>query len=175
MRPDPLRILAPFVAAIVAFAPASHADNDVVVAAPEARVPIEARSARLQLVNLPELEFALRAVYRCQGKPVSMTLSVSDTAKTLGPDVLAEQRAAEVNLRVPAAQVAMVNSGRFCVAGDTESADEMAVAGFATVAVSLRCDDDGVFSMHYTSAPLNVRLVCLRAPDQEPPGSPAER
>lgn len=168
-------ILAPFVALVATLAPPARAETDIVLAAPEAEVRVAPRAPHLRLVNLPVLEFALRAAWRCRGEAVSLTLSVSDSAQTLGREALADQRAAEVRLNVPARQIAMADSGAFCVAGDPESADELKVAGFATAVASLRCNDDGADSIRYASAPLTVRLSCARGDLQEPSASAGDR
>ena len=168
MRQAPNTILAPFLALIVTTSIPANAENEIVVAAQETEVRVAPRAAHLRLVNLPALEFALRAAYRCRGEAISLTLSVSDTVRTLARDVLADQRAAEVSLAVPAQQVAMADSGGFCVAGDPDSANELRIAGFTTAAASLRCSHDGNDSVRYASAPLTVRLVCARGEDQEP-------
>ena len=175
MKPVMLCILAPIVALIVAPVPSAWADSDLVLAARETEVRIEPRASHLRLVNLPVLEFAIRAAYRCHGELVSLTLSVSDTAQTLGPRELAGQRAAEVGLVVPAQQIAMADNGAFCVAGDERSADEVHITGFATAAASLRCANDGRESIRYASAPLTVRLSCSRNEDQEPPVSSGDK
>ena len=175
MRQAPNLILAPFLALLLSIALPADADNEIVIAAQEAEVRVAPRAAHLRLVNLPALEFALRAAYRCRGEVISLTLSVSDTVQTLARDLLADQRAAEVRLAVPAQQVAMADSGGFCVAGDPETADELRVAGFATAAASLRCSRDGNDSVRYASAPLTVRLVCARGEDQEPAASSGDR
>ena len=159
----------------MAFAADARAGNDVVVAAPLTSVAVEPRAARLKLVNLPALEFALRAVYRCTGEPVALTLSIADTARSIDRDELLDGRAAEVTLRVPARQVAMADSGKFCISDDPASADELHVDGFATATVSLRCNDDGSVSVHYSSVPLNVRMTCARGEVQDPPESPDDR
>ena len=114
------------------------------------------------------------AVYRCAGEPIALTLSIADTAITLAREELLDRRAAEVTLRVPASQVAMADSSAFCIKDAPESAKELRVAGFATAAASLRCDDDGLVSMHYASAPLNVRMTCLRNDDQVSSALPVE-
>lgn len=166
MKPVPASILAPFVALIVAHAFPAQADTEIVVAAPATEVLVEPRAANLRLVNLPELEFALRAAFRCRGDAVSLTLSVSDTARTLAREELADRRAVEVRLVVPAQQVAMLESGAFCMADDPDSDDELQVTGFATAAASLRCTHNGNDSVRYASAPLTVRLLCARGEDQ---------
>ena len=73
---------------------------------------------------------------------------------------------------MPASQVAMAESGKFCISDEPESADELHVDGFATAAASLRCSDDGVVSVHYSSVPLNVRMTCTRGENQDPSESP---
>ncbi len=146
---------------------------DIVVAAPETEAAVAPREAAMQLVNLPALEFALRAAFKCKGKPVSMTLSVADTFRTLDGDALAGLRATEAALSVPPQQVVLAASKDFCIAGDPETANEMLVPGLATVHVSLRCETGAGPSFHFASAPLKVRLVCVRetSTDQEAPDS----
>ncbi len=175
MKPAPVSILALFAALIVAFAHPADGDNEIVVAAQETQASVTPRAAHIRWVNLPALEFALRAAYRCRGDAVSLTLSVSDTVQTLAREVLADRRAAEVSLVVPAQQIAMADSGAFCVAGDPESANELRVAGFASAAASLRCSNEGEHSVRYASAPLTVRLVCERGEVQEPPEPSGDR
>jgi hypothetical protein len=175
MQQAPNLILAPILALLMTIALPADADTDIVVAAQETEVRVAPRAAHLRLVNLPALEFALRAAYRCRGDVISLTLSVSDTVQTLAQDALTNQRAAEVRLAVPAQQVAMADSGGFCVAGDPDSANELRVAGFATAAASLRCSRDGEDSVRYASAPLTVRLVCARGEDQDSAASSGDR
>ena len=175
MKPILVCILALIVVLIVPSTPSARADGDLVLAAPETEVLVEPRASHLRLVNLPELEFAVRAAYRCQGELVSLTLSVSDSAQTLGPQELTGQRATELSLVVPARQIAMADNGAFCIAGDETSADEIHITGFVTAAASLRCAKDGGESIRYASAPLTVRLSCTRNEDQEPPVSSGDK
>jgi hypothetical protein len=160
-------IVALFGATVIALTLPVQADGDIVVAARETQAVVEPRSPRLRLVNLPTLEFALRAAIKCKGEPVSVTLSVSDTFRTLTGDDLDNERAAETILRVPARQLALAASSRFCIADDPESADELLVRGFATAHASLRCHAGDSTSAHFASAPLQVRLKCARAPEKE--------
>ncbi len=171
-----LALFALIVATLASFAPA-HADGQVVVAAQETSAIVTPRTADLKLVDLPALEFALRAAIRCKGEKVSLTLSVADTFKTLGADELADKRAAEATLTVPAGQLALAASSQFCISGDEDSSDELLVPGLATAHASLQCARDGATSVHYASAPLQVRLNCVRPPDdaQLSPPPPAAR
>ena len=112
------------------------------------------------------LEFALRAAIQCKGAPVSVTLSIADTFRTISGDDLDGQRAAEATLSVPPRQLALAASSRFCIADDAESTNELLVTGFTTAHASLRCQSDDRTSAHFASAPLKVRLVCEREADE---------
>ena len=140
----------------------AFADSGVVVAAHETEISVTPRNARLRLVNLPTIEFGLRAAIRCSGVPVSLTLSISDTFKTVGADRLDGQRAVEATLTVPPRQLALAASRQFCIADDDNSVNELLVPGFVTAHASLRCDKDGVSTMVFASAPLQLRLTCER-------------
>jgi hypothetical protein len=172
MKPYLTPILALFAATLSAlFAPVpAAAGGDIVVAAQETTAVVTPRPARMKLVNLPALEFALRAAFKCKGEPVSLTLSISDTHTTLPQERLADQRAAETTLTVPPQQLALAASNRFCVADDPDTADELLVPGLATAHASLRCSTDDGVSVHFASSPLQVRLICERQPadDQAP-------
>ena len=172
MKQSSKTILALFLAAlatVVASTPVAAA-GDIVVAAPEATALVPARSASLKLVNLPALKFGLRAAFKCKGDPVSVTLSIADTHATLGPEQLADQRSAEATLTVPPQQLALTANSRFCIADDANTDNELLVPGLATAHVSLRCSSENGESVHYASAPLQVRLICERGPgdDQAP-------
>ena len=149
------------------------ADGNIVVAAQETAVTVRPQPARLHLVNLPPLEFALRDAIECKGKPVSVTLSVADAYRTIHSDDLDGARAAEAALRVPPRQLALAASSRFCVVDDPESSDELLVTGFATVHASLRCESEDEVSAHFASAPLRVRLSCEREPEETQESSDA--
>ena len=149
----------------------AFADGTIVVAAQETVAVVKPRSPGLKLVNLPRLEFALRAAIQCKGAAVSVTLSVADTFETIGKDDLEGQRAAVAILSVPPRQLALAASSRFCIAGDPESANELLVDGFTTAHASLRCSADDQTSAHFASAPLKVRLMCER--DEEEAQAPS--
>lgn len=175
MKHSSTTILALFLAALpilVVSAPAAGAD-DIVVAAPETTAVVSARPVHLKLVNLPTLKFGLRAAFKCKGEPVSVTLSISDTHATLKREQLSGQRAAEATLSVPPQQLALAASSRFCIADDADTSDELLVPGLATAHASLRCSNDDGESVHFASAPLQVRLICERSRDenQEPSDS----
>jgi len=175
MMPGRVPILALFI--IASAVSTAAADNMIVVAAQVAEATVSPRPARARVVNLPPLTFRLRAALQCTGEPVSVTLSVADTFVTMGRDELVGHRAAEASLTVPARQLAMASSRQFCVEDDTGSEDELFAPGFATTHASLRCEQESGISVHYASAPLNLKLNCAREPvdsevDQDPsPGT----
>jgi hypothetical protein len=177
MNPHRVPILALFVIATAVSTAA--ADNVIVVAAQETEATVAPRPASMRVVNLPPLTFKLRAAIRCKGEPVSVTLSVADTYVTRNREELDGQRATEAVLTVPAQQLTMASNRQFCVADDTRTEDELVAPGFATAFASLQCEDDAGVSVHYTSAPLNVKLTCAREPvggvDDQESSSPVAR
>ena len=140
------------------------ADSEIVVAAQETGAEVTPQHAQVRLIKLPSLTFQLRAAIHCEGEPVSVTLSVADTFSTRDRDQLAGQRATEASLTVPARQLAMAASSRFCIEDDHDSEDELLIPGFATAHASLQCETETGVTVHYASAPLSVRLSCARDP-----------
>lgn len=175
MKHYPSLIVAPIIVAMATVAPAdpAAAAGDIVIAAQETTALVTPRTADLKLVNLPSLEFGVRAAFKCKGEPVSMTLSIADTHQTLRQEQLADVRAVEFRLNVPPRQLALAASSPFCVADDPQTSDELVVPGLATANASLRCAGDGGDSVHFASAPLQVRLVCARPADEDQAPSPA--
>ena len=177
MNPGRVPILALFVIATAVSTAA--ADNVIVVAAQETEATVAPRPASMRVVNLPPLTFKLRATIQCKGEPVSVTLSVADTYVTRDREELDGRRATEAVLSVPAQQLTMASNRNFCVAGDSETKDELFAPGFATANASLLCEDEAGVSVHYTSAPLNVQLTCAREPIDDgvaqEPSSPVTR
>ena len=169
----------PILTLFAAFAASAsvHASDNLILGAQDTTAVVEPRSARLRIIDLPDLQFALRALLQCAGQPVSLTFSIADTLTTLDGEELQDQRAAEATLTVPAQQIALAASKRFCVADDEESGDELLVPGLATAHASLHCSDDGRLSVYFASAPLNLRLSCERAADatQDASSAPVER
>ena len=145
-------------------------DSNVEIAAKETVAMVAPRAQSLRLINLPALTFLLRAAIRCQGEPTSLTMSIADTYRTLGKEELMGQRAAEASLTVPAQQLALAATSRFCIDGDTETSDKLLVPGITTAQASLVCASDTNTSVHYASTPLQISLTCDRGPEktQEP-------
>lgn len=175
MRHSRSIIVALFGASVAIPGALAQANGNIVIAANEAEASVSPQPARLKLVNLPQLEFALRAAIQCKGKPVSVTLSIADTHYTISAEHLAGEQVAEATLRVPPRQLALAASSRFCIVDDPESVDELLVRGFATAHASLHCEADDTPSAHFASAPLQVRLSCEREPEAaQAPSDPAE-
>ena len=146
------------------------AGGNIVIAAQETVATVMPRVESLRLVNLPALTFSLRAAIRCKGDPVSVTLSVADTYRTLDKDELKGRRAAETTLTVPARQLALAATSNFCVKDDPATSDTLLVPGLTTAQASLLCTSDSGTSVHYASAPLQISLICDRGSEmtQEP-------
>jgi hypothetical protein len=161
-------IVALFVAA--SYISTAFASESVVVAAAEAEIVVTPRSANLKLIELPALDFDLRATISCSGTAESLTLSIADTYTTLGQDAIADEPSAEVRLTVPAPQISLAASRGFCLRDDLASTDELLVPGLATAHASLRCRNEDSVTVHFASAPLQVRLRCSRpsTEDQDP-------
>jgi hypothetical protein len=179
MRQNPkyfVALLTAMPAMLASVAPIA-AEGDILVAALETEATVAPRAPESKLVNLPPLSFELRAAYKCRGEPMSLTVSVADTYRTLGAEDLAGQRATELTLTVPPQQLPLAADSRFCIAGDTDATDRMLVPGLVMVHASLRCADAEGTSIHYASTPLKARLVCVREPDppQDDSASSLER
>jgi hypothetical protein len=152
------------VPALLAWAAPAAAEGNIVVAAPATEAFVMPRAPDSKLVNLPPLSFDLRAAFTCRGEPASLTLSIADTFQTLGSEILAGQRAAELTLTVPPQQLPLAADSRFCIAGDANPTDRLLVPGLVNVHASLRCETPDGSSVHYASAPLKAQLVCNREP-----------
>jgi hypothetical protein len=149
----------------------ASAENSVFLAAQETEATVEPRLAKQRLVTLPALVFDLRVAIECPGESESLTVSIADTFETLNREEIAGHRSAETSLSVPGRQLTLATSNDFCIEGDAEeTTDELVVPGFLTAFASLRCAGQDGPSMHFASAPLQVRLLCEREPDeaQEP-------
>jgi hypothetical protein len=152
--------------------PTAIAGESVMIAAKETEATVAPRAARLKLVNLPALEFSLRATIKCVGEAESLTFSIADTYKTLATDAITGRRSAEMALSVPARQLALAASSTFCLRGDPAGTDELLVPGFATAHASLRCRNEDGVTVHFASAPLQVRLSCQRPSTENQDPSP---
>lgn len=140
-------------------------------------------------VGIGPLEFRFQLRYACRAPlaPRSLMLTVADTRQPVAQNALAGS-SARVAVTLPAEQIAPVVVNDFCGA-DAAADAPLTLAAALAAQVSLRCGspeagpgqdraDDGdepavpdVEEIVYRSVPLDVVLVCTRAPDPPAPGS----
>ncbi|MGB5336164.1 MAG: hypothetical protein WBN07_11135 [Woeseiaceae bacterium] len=160
-----LAVLACFSAA------ASGTDTVLMLAARASSAELEPRDEKRHLVVLPALDAAVVATIECAAgaRPVSLTVSISDTYRHFGPELLADSRVLEATLELPASQLAPVSVAEFCVKGEVATDQILELPGIATAQVSLRCqNDDESTSMHFGSLPIPVSLYCRGAGEPDP-------
>lgn len=151
-------------------AAASAADNILTLKARESTAQLEPRDAKQHHVTLPALDVAILASLACPAgtKAQSLTVSVSDTHQYFGAELLADAVSLEVAFNVPSNQLAPIAIPDFCVTGGLPDNQELGLPGIATAQVSLRClSKDDSTSVHFSSAPVPVRLYCRADGDPE--------
>ena len=129
-------------------------------------------------LRLPALEFVFRIQPACAApfRAGSISLTVADSRRTLNAEQLQDETAAsELRLTVPASQIAPVPVSGFCSAEpnpDDDANDSHAQRGEsltlpATLSAnaSLLCVTESEQQIVYTTAPLDVTLIC--GPDGE--------
>jgi len=165
-------ILTPIAGLLLAI---SAVADELAISAVDAEATIAPRFTPRKEVALPALDFEIRAEIRCEGKPVSVTLSVADVHRSFEADALGEDGILETTIRVPSEQLALVIAGSSFCLGDTIQADEtLRVPGVALAQGSLTCSTGSGVSIHYASTPLPLRLTCLaKESASQPESSPA--
>ncbi len=152
---------------------AGHID----VTAPPATALLAPVSAGRSLVSLPGLDYALDIDVNCgeQASPVSVSVSVNDTQRTLTGEALA-QADEPVTLSVPEQQVSPVALENFCALdGDQLPVSaELLVEDIVTAHLSLRCATDDDEWIIYASSALDVTLTC-QLPETDQPASEIDR
>lgn len=160
-------------AALLASAP-SHADDlrrhvlQVSAAAPD--VAVSPRAPERNSLPLPTLEyvFALNATCAEPFGPSSISLAVADTRRSLSGDELDGNASAEITLIVPADQLAPVPVAEFCVEVPAEDSsapaegERLTLPATLSAHASLLCVSGSEQEIIYTSAPLDVTLICNR-------------
>lgn len=149
-----------------------RADEFIVLSAQETEVTVAPRAADLRLVALPAVEFNLRVAVDCSGEAESLTISVADTFTTLKKAHIGDQHSAEASLRVPARQLILAASSNFCTTDEAGTEDLLLVPGFVTAHASLRCAAQESTTIHFASAPLQIRLRCNRGLGESQESSP---
>ncbi|NIV17522.1 MAG: hypothetical protein GWN47_03740 [Woeseiaceae bacterium] len=114
-----------------------------------------------EFVRLPALEFDLAIKAECPATavPESLSISVADTRKSFGADEIGG--IVETRLALPRRQSAYLRVVDFCREDDDSGTPcSRIVADVFTARLSLRCNEEGVQSIVYTTLPLDVELQC---------------
>ena len=150
-------LLLPVVASTATANPTAHLQANVDPA--QVSVPlVEAGRNRLQL---PALEFRFLIDAQCaeDDRAASISISIADTRKTLVGDDIATTTGLNVNITIPASQVAPLVVDDFCSL-TSGSLTTLLVEDALTAHLSLRCAGDDRESITYATRPLAVSLTC---------------
>lgn len=124
------------------------------------------------LVNLPELEFALSLSPHCaeSGQRESLSITIADTRTTLNGEALQAATTIDVSIRVSASQLAPFALREFCV--DPVSAGESILLTSAlTAQASLRCARGEKRSIVFAAEPLDIRVDCVASAAEAAPAA----
>lgn len=171
----PLTVPAVLLLAVTAAGPALGKDTLSVMAdAPV--VPLSLRGPGRNFVRLPTLEYTFEIQTQCteSRSPGSLSLNVADTRKWLAASEIVIDGTTEIRLRIPASQIAPLVIEGFCVVpgeeDDERNSDpttQITISAALSAQASLLCEGDEDKIMTYVSRPLDVSLVCERAPSDE--------
>lgn len=153
--------------------PAAVADASIGIRVASPLAPVLPGSEGNRVIQLPALSytFELRAECPEDYAPESLSLNVADTRKSLDAAAIAATGLRDLELKIPARQIAPLAVDDFCAIepsengeqGNTRVADagrEMTLPDLLTVQVSLLCANDGDRTMTYASRALDVTLKC---------------
>lgn len=152
------------------------AKDTLTVAADTPVVTLVPRNPGRRFVRLPTLEYTFEIRTECSDErlPGSLSLNVADTRKSLAADKIVSDGATEVSLRIPASQIAPLVIEDFCIVeaerdgnGMSDAQTQITIPAALSAQASLLCEGDEDNAMTYVSRPLDVLLVCERAPDGE--------
>ena len=152
------------------------AKDTLTVAADAPVVTLAPRKPGRSFVRLPTLEYKFELRTKCSDErlPVSLSLNVADTRKSLPADKIVSDGPTEVSLRIPAGQIAPLVIEDFCVVQEekdgnrmSEAQTQITIPAALSAQASLLCEGDEDKAMTYVSRPLDVLLVCERAPENE--------
>ena len=173
----PLTVAAAVLLAVSAAGPAQGKDTLSVMAdAPV--VQLSPRGRGRNYVRLPTLEYKFEIQFQCTESraPGSLSLNVADTRKWLAADDIASDGPTEIRLQIPAGQIAPLVIDNFCIArgeedsaGNSDAPTQMIIPAALSAQASLLCEGDEDKVMTYVSRPLDVSLLCERAPTDEEP------
>jgi hypothetical protein len=151
----------------------------VLTVAPEvAVVAVGPQPPERHSFELPSLDYVFRIEARCHSdwKPESLSLNVADSRVTRAGTELQDNTNQQLELKVPAKQLAPIAMRDFCVidpaaegsAVDAETRewnrdatpDRMTIGAALSVHASLRCSLGDEQRIIYVSEPLDVTLTC---------------
>lgn len=114
------------------------------------------------LVNLPELEFALSLSPHCaeSGQRESLSITIADTRTTLNGEALQAATTIDVSIRVSASQLAPFALREFCVDPVSEG-ESILLTSALTAQASLRCARAEKRSIVFAAEPLDIRVDCV--------------
>ena len=174
----PLTVPAVLLLAVTAAGPALGKDT-LSVMADAPLVALSLRGPGRNFVRLPTLEYKFEIQTQCteSRSPGSLSLNVADTRKWLAADEIVIDGPTEIRLRIPASQIAPLVIEDFCVVpgaedgeGNSDPTAQITIPAALSAQASLLCEGDEDKVMTYVSRPLDISLVCERAPsDEEPP------
>lgn len=124
------------------------------------------QQAGRNLVRLPDIGFRVGITTHCanNGQPESLSITIADTHRTLGAAELQAADTIDVDMLVPASQIAPLALQAFCV--DTAAEGEsVLIASALAVQASLRCSRGDDQTMVFAAEPLDIRLDCVLSAD----------
>jgi hypothetical protein len=122
------------------------------------------QQAGRNLVRLPDIGVRIGITPHCanNGQPESLSITIADTQRTLGAAELQATETVDVDMLVPASQIAPLALQGFCI--DTAAEGEsVLIASALAVQASLRCSRGDVQSMVFAAEPLDIRVDCVRS------------
>ena len=125
------------------------------------------------LVRLPDVGFRVGITTHCanNGQPESLSITIADTQRSLGAAELQAADTVDVDVLVPASQIAPLALRGFCIDTTAEGESVLIVSALA-VQASLRCSRGDDQSIVFAAEPLDIRVDCVRSADSA--AEPAE-
>lgn len=157
---------------VVAGAPAAGKDS-LSVTANAPTVAVAPRSPGRSFLQLPSLEYTFQVRAQCAGtrSAESLSLNVADSRTSISADQFAKDGPTEVDLIVPAGQIAPIVVENFCVveeaaqAGQAAEPEQLTISAALSAQASLLCTGEQDQVMTYVSKSLDVFLQCQAPAD----------
>lgn len=168
------RVSAIFALIVVAGAPAAGKDS-LSLTANAPTIAVAPRIPGRRFLQLPSLEYKFQVRARCAGKRLaeSLSLNVADSRTTISADQIAKDGPTEVDLIIPAGQIAPIVVENFCVVGEGAEAsqaaaepEQLTISAALSAQASLLCAGEEDQAMTYVSKTLDVFLQCQAAADE---------